>query len=201
VAGYVAGTVVVMCRSPPPHAPSGASPWSHPQFRLKLEAIGYGFVIPVFFVTSGVTFDLDALLDEPATLALVPVFLTALVIARGVPAIVYRGFVGNRGAVVAGLLQATSLPFIVTASQIGVAIDALEPSTAAAFVAAGLISALVFPATSLTLLRRSPSKVDVDSVNRDETLEPVGAAATSSPDVGESMSARRISRRTMRRRR
>jgi Kef-type K+ transport system membrane component KefB len=126
---------------------------THPHFRLKLEAIGYGFVIPVFFVASGITFDLDALRDSPSTLALVPVFLAALLVARGVPAIVYRPLVGERGVVVAGLLQATSLPFIVTASQIGVTIGALEPSTAAAFVAAGLASALVFPAAALTLLR------------------------------------------------
>lgn len=128
---------------------------THPLFRVKLEAIGYGFVIPVFFVASGVTFDLDALLDEPATLALVPVFLAALVVARGVPAVVYRRLLGGRGAVVAGLFQATSLPFIVTASQIGVEIGALPRSTAAAFIAAGLVSALAFPAAGLTLLRRT----------------------------------------------
>jgi Kef-type K+ transport system membrane component KefB len=127
---------------------------THPRFRLKLEAIGYGFVIPVFFVASGVTFDLDALVDDPSTLALVPVFLAALAVARGVPAIVYRRLVGLRGVVVAGLLQATSLPFIVTASQIGVAIDALDPATASAFIAAGLASALLFPTLALTVLRR-----------------------------------------------
>jgi hypothetical protein len=77
-----------------------------------------------------------------------------------VPAIVYRGLVGGRRAIVAGLFQATSLPFIVTASQIGIEIGALEPSTAAAFVAAGLVSALVFPAAGLTLLRRDQARLD-----------------------------------------
>jgi Kef-type K+ transport system membrane component KefB len=126
---------------------------THPHFRLKLDAIGYGFLVPVFFVASGVSFDLDALLDRPATLALVPLFLAALVVARGVPALVYRRLVSARGAVAAGLLQATSLPFIVTATQIGVGIGALDRPTAAAFVAAGLVSALVFPAAALGLLR------------------------------------------------
>jgi Kef-type K+ transport system membrane component KefB len=130
---------------------------THPHFRLKLEAIGYGFVIPVFFVASGLTFDLRALLDEPATLALVPVFLAALLVARGLPALAYRGLVSDRSAVVAGLLQATSLPFIVTASQIGVTIGALDASTAAAFVAAGLVSALALPTLALTILQRRSS--------------------------------------------
>jgi Kef-type K+ transport system membrane component KefB len=141
---------------------------THPHFRLKLEAIGFGFVIPVFFVASGLTFDLEALLDEPATLALVPVFLAALVVARGVPALAYRSLTGDRGVVVAGLLQATSLPFIVTASQIGVAIGALDASTAAAFVAAGLASALTFPTLALSVLQRGPAaEPDVEPAERE----------------------------------
>lgn len=126
---------------------------THPQFRLKLDAIGYGFVIPVFFVTSGMEFDLKALLDQPAKLALVPIFLLALLVARGVPAVLYRSTVGSKGATAAGLLQATSLPFIVASTSIGVSLDLLTPATAAAFVAAGLGSALLFPVAALGALR------------------------------------------------
>ncbi|HEY8058625.1 MAG TPA: cation:proton antiporter [Acidimicrobiales bacterium] len=128
---------------------------THPQFRVKLEAIGYGFLVPVFFVSSGVVFDLDALLDDPSTLALVPVFLVCLLVVRGIPAVVYRPITGARGAVAAGLLQATSLPFIVAATMIGVELGAIDPGTAAAFVAAGLLSALLFPALAVALLGRS----------------------------------------------
>jgi Kef-type K+ transport system membrane component KefB len=135
---------------------------THPLFRVKLEAIGYGFLVPIFFVTSGVLFDLHSLTDSPSTLALVPVFLVALLVARGLPALLYRGVVGTRGAVVAGLFQATSLPFIVAATQIGVGIGALSRSTAAAFVAAGLASALVFPVVGLRLLRDVPAEPSTD---------------------------------------
>ena len=92
---------------------------THPQFRLKLEAIGFGVFIPVFFVASGIRFDLPALFSSPSTLLRVPVFLVALLFVRGVPALLYRPLVGSRRSVVAGLLQATSLSFIVAASQIG----------------------------------------------------------------------------------
>ena len=64
---------------------------THPDFRRKLEAVGFGFFIPAFFVTSGVRFDLDALTASASNLLMVPVFLAALLLARGVPAIVYRG--------------------------------------------------------------------------------------------------------------
>ena len=67
----------------------------------------------------------------------------------------YRRLVGSRGAVAAGLLQATSLPFIVAATMIGVDMGSIDPGTAAAFVAAGLLSALLFPALAVALLGRS----------------------------------------------
>jgi Kef-type K+ transport system membrane component KefB len=143
---FVAGAVVSMIDRDVKH--------THPLFRVKLDAIGYGFLIPIFFITSGIRFDLDALRDDPSTLVLVPIFLLALLVVRGLPALVYRNQVGSpRATVAAGLLQATSLPFIVTASMIGVDIGALTPATGSAFVAAGLLSAILFPVISLSLLR------------------------------------------------
>ena len=128
---------------------------THPQFRLKLEAIGFGVFIPVFFVTSGIRFDLAALISSPVTLLRVPIFLLALLLVRGVPALIYRPLVGNRRSVVAGLLQATSLSFIVAASQIGLELGLITKATGAALIAAGLLSVLIFPILALTLLRRS----------------------------------------------
>lgn len=126
---------------------------THPRFRVKLDAIGYGFLVPVFFVTSGMRFDLDSLTRDPGTLVKVPILLAALLVVRGLPATLARRTVGSRGSVVLGLLQATSLPFIVAATQIGVAIGAITAGTAASFVAAGLLSALVFPVLASGRLR------------------------------------------------
>jgi Kef-type K+ transport system membrane component KefB len=86
----------------------------HPLFHPKLDAIGYGFVIPVFFVTSGLTFNLSVLFSSAATLLRVPLFLLALLLVRGLPAVLYRSALASiRDVAAAGLLQATSLPFIV----------------------------------------------------------------------------------------
>jgi Kef-type K+ transport system membrane component KefB len=125
----------------------------HPHLRLKLDAVGYGFVIPAFFVSSGLRFDLEALTESPAALARVPLFLLALLVVRGAPALLYRGRLGGDGARIAGLLQATSLPFIVTAAEIGVSVGAIAPVTAAALVSAGLLSVVVFPPIALARLR------------------------------------------------
>lgn len=124
---------------------------THPDLRTKLDAIGYGVFIPVFFVSSGVACDLGAL-GDPATLAEVPIFLLALFAVRGLPALLYRRILPGRQVVVAGLLQATSLPFIVAATSIGASLGTIEGGTAAASIAAGLLSVILFPAASLSLL-------------------------------------------------
>ncbi|MGH3333593.1 MAG: cation:proton antiporter [Nocardioidaceae bacterium] len=126
---------------------------THPHLRTKLEAIGYGFLVPVFFVASGLRLDLSGLLDDPGALVRVPLFLLALLVVRGVPAALYVPALGRRASVAAGLLQATSLPFIVAATQIGVELGALSAVNAAALVCAGLLSVLIFPPTALALLR------------------------------------------------
>jgi Kef-type K+ transport system membrane component KefB len=130
---------------------------SHPNFRNKLQAIGFGFLIPVFFISSGIRLDLRGLLDQPSALLRVPVFLAALLVVRGVPALLNLRTQGGRASVAVGLLQATSLPFIVTATQIGVELGQITPVTAAALVFAGLLSVLIFPVVALGLLRRGDS--------------------------------------------
>ena len=129
---------------------------SHPRFRTKLEALGYGFLIPVFFVTSGLRLDVAGLLSSGSALARVPVFLLVLLLARGLPALLYLGWFGPRRTAAVALLQATSLPFIVTATQIGVVTGRLDGVTAAGLVCAGLVSVLVFPVAATTLGVKDP---------------------------------------------
>jgi Kef-type K+ transport system membrane component KefB len=131
---------------------------THPQFRRKLEAVGFGLFIPVFFVTTGVKYDLSALFADASTIVMVPIFLAALLVVRGVPAVLYRRLLGGREAAIAGLLQSTSLPFIVAATAIGLDLGVIDAATSAALVAAGLLSVVVFPATGLALLRSSAAQ-------------------------------------------
>jgi Kef-type K+ transport system membrane component KefB len=128
---------------------------THPKFHEKLEAIGFGVFVPVFFVTSGLKFDVHALFGDSTTVLRVPLFLLLLLATRGLPALLYRPLVGPAKSVVAGLLQATSLPFIVAVTTIGIELNVMTRPNASALVAAGLLSVVIFPTTALTLLRRS----------------------------------------------
>ena len=141
---------------------------THPDFRPKLTAIGFGVFIPVFFVTSGVRFDLDALFADTSTLIMVPIFLAALLVVRGLPALLYRGYLNRNQVRVAALFQATSLPFIVAATAIGVDLGLVDEAESAALIAAGLLSVMVFPLAALALLRRAGDSAPAANAPADE---------------------------------
>jgi Kef-type K+ transport system membrane component KefB len=135
------------------------TPASQEEFQGKLEAIGFGFLIPVFFVSTGVGLDITALFHSTRAIILVPVFLVALLLVRGLPALLYVRVVGRTHAIAAGFMQATSLTFIVVATVIGVQTGHQRTSTAAALVVAGLLSVAIYPPIALRMLM-SPGRPD-----------------------------------------
>jgi Kef-type K+ transport system membrane component KefB len=124
------------------------------QVRHKLEGIGFGFFVPIFFVATGLSFPVDQLFSNWSTALRVPLFFAMLLVARGLPVLVLRRDLTPAELVPSGLLQATSLSFIVVATQIGVELGELKPINAASLVAAGMLSVLCFPAIALRLLDR-----------------------------------------------
>jgi Kef-type K+ transport system membrane component KefB len=122
--------------------------------RHKLEGIGFGFFVPIFFVATGLSFPVDQLFSDWSTAVRVPLFLCMLLLARGLPVLVLRRDLDRADLVPSALLQATSLSFIVVATQIGVSLHELRPINAASLVAAGMLSVLLFPALALRLLAR-----------------------------------------------
>lgn len=120
-------------------------------FQGKLRAIGYGFLVPVFFLVTGVQFDVRALFASSSSLVMLPVLVASIVVARALPALLYRRLIGTRPAVAAGFLQATTLTFPVVVAEVGRSLGLLSTAMAAALVGAALISVLVFPAVALAL--------------------------------------------------
>jgi hypothetical protein len=96
---------------------------------------------------------LQNLLAQPSALLRVPVFLLALLVVRGLPALLYLSDLGRHAAIAAGLLQATSLSFLVTAATIGMQAGTMSSVTGAALICAGLLSVVIFPAAALSRLR------------------------------------------------
>lgn len=150
----------------------------HSVFRLKIEAIGYGFLVPVFFVASGMELNFRALFLHPRHLLLVPAFVIALLLVRGLPAAVYRDELGRRRATALGLLRATSLTVPVIAASLGHSLHIFDDATASALVVAGVLSVVLFPPTALTLLRRDEEGVATLAGDGEQlfdgALDPVG---------------------------
>jgi Kef-type K+ transport system membrane component KefB len=140
---------------------------THPQLQIKLDGAGYGFFIPVFLVAAGLNFDLDGLVESPSHLLMAPLFLAALLVVRGLPALLYRPLVGGPQALAAGLMQSISLPLIVVATQVGEELGAVDPPTAAALVAAGLASLVILPEAAGAALRRGEGRTALPAAHGD----------------------------------
>lgn len=122
-------------------------------FRTKLEGAGFGFFVPVFFVATGLAFPLDELFSDASAALRIPLFVLVILVVRGTPAFLLRHEITVRQTQAAAFMQATTLSFIVVATEIGVTIGELRPVNAASLVSAGMISVLLFPAIALALLR------------------------------------------------
>jgi Kef-type K+ transport system membrane component KefB len=119
----------------------------------KLEAIGFGFLIPIFFIDSGIKFDLHALIHQPKVLLLVPMFTVIFLLTRGVPTwAFFRGVLSKVEVRSLAVLSATGLPIIVVITTLGVSEHRMKPQNAAALVAAGMLSVLIYPLIGLRWL-------------------------------------------------
>jgi Kef-type K+ transport system membrane component KefB len=136
-----------------------ASPGEYGEaLRHKLEALGYGFFVPIFFVTTGLRYDLHGLLSSRMALLQLPMFLVLFLIVRGLPALLTRRDLDLRSQVALGLLAATQLPLVVAITEIGVKSGRLSQETAASLVGAGMASVLLFPLAALILRRMAVQK-------------------------------------------
>ena len=161
------------------------SPEQNEALSPKIEAIGFGFLIPVFFIVSGVNFDLDALVESPSTMVRVPIFMGLMLVVRGLPALlVYRGVLSGRerGALV--LLQSTALPLLVVITEIGLREHRMTTANATALVGAGMMSVLLFPLLGFAVL----GKGDDTPASEDDTDTDGGTGSdVDVADAGDSL--------------
>jgi Kef-type K+ transport system membrane component KefB len=133
-------------------------------FESKLTAVGFGFLIPFFFVTSGITFDLDALGSASALLKLL-LFFALFLVVRGIPAmLLYRGIFDLRERAALAFYCATELPLVVAITTLATEGGHMRTSTAAGLVGAAMLSTLVFPFVGLALRNGARDRADEDQV-------------------------------------
>jgi Kef-type K+ transport system membrane component KefB len=126
----------------------------------KLDAIGYGLLIPFFFIRSGMTFDLDGLLESPQSLAELPLFLALFLVVRGLPTFLSRREIPPGTLAPLALMAASALPLVVAITDVGVQTGRMASDTAASMVGAAMLSVLIYPALAIALLRRSEAEAE-----------------------------------------
>jgi Kef-type K+ transport system membrane component KefB len=132
-------------------------------FESKLTAVGFGFLIPFFFVDSGLTFDLDALGSAEAIGKLF-LFLALFLVVRGAPAItLYRSVLGARDRVALAFFSATELPLVVAITTLAIDAGEMHSSTAAGLVGAAMLSTLIYPFVGMALRRAEATSPGVEA--------------------------------------
>jgi Kef-type K+ transport system membrane component KefB len=112
--------------------------------RMRLEGIGFGFLIPIYFVATGLTFDLDSVLTARGR-GLAARVLALRLGVRGTPAVLWLRDLGPRGAGSVAFFGATQLPLVVAIVGIGMTKGAIDSDVAASLIGAAMISVLVYP--------------------------------------------------------
>jgi Kef-type K+ transport system membrane component KefB len=149
----------------------------------KLDAVGYGIFIPLFFVASGMTLDIESILKDPARML---IFLVLLLVVRGLPSLlVYKNVLPFLQRVELTFITATTMPLLIALAAIGQADGVMLPSNAAAIVGAGVLSVLIYPAIAAALHRRGrPARPGSDASDTGN-----GDAAADSGLPGRGMAA------------
>lgn len=142
-----------------------ASPGEHGEvLRHKLEAIAFGFFVPIFFVTTGLRYDLYALVSSKQALLQLPMFLLLFLVVRGLPALLARRDLDFKSRLALGFLSSTQLPLVIVI--IGVKANAVSTQTAASLIGAGMLSLLLFPVIALSLRKvKEPSELHTTALD------------------------------------
>ncbi|MCK5839294.1 MAG: cation:proton antiporter, partial [Bacteroidales bacterium] len=113
---------------------------------LKLDGMGYGFFIPIFFIMVGVNFDTASLNDFDNTLFIYLGSLFVVLYAiKLIPVFLWVKLFGKRTALSGGFLMASRLSLIIAASQIGFNLGIISPSVNAGFIIMAVVTCTLSP--------------------------------------------------------
>jgi Kef-type K+ transport system membrane component KefB len=151
-------------------------------FESKLTAVGFGFFVPFFFVTSGIGFDLSAL-GSAGALAKLAMFFCLFLVVRGAPALLlYRGILSARDRAALAFYSATELPLVVAITTIAISTGKMRATTAAGLVGAAMLSTLIYPFVGRAL-REGSEQGDEEAGPPDAGPSPLGEGPVAQPGL------------------
>jgi Kef-type K+ transport system membrane component KefB len=122
----------------------------------KNEGLGYGFLIPIFFIVSGINFDMHALLKSPSNLILLPIFLILFFVVRGLPALwFYSEELPRFDRLALGFFISTQLELVIAITELGVESSRMTPVQATTLVGIAMLSVFLYPLLGFAMRRKS----------------------------------------------
>lgn len=156
-----------------------------PRLQEKLDAIGYGFFIPIFFITVGARFDLAAVLSSRTTILLVPLLIVAAYVVKMVPSLLFRNLFSGREALAAGALLSSRLSLVIAASAIALDLDLISSATNSAIILLAIVTCTGSPLLFNRILPPRPEEArrGVIILGTDSLAELLGKRLLHSGDV------------------
>jgi len=126
----------------------------------QLDAIGFGFFIPIFFIMVGVDFNLASLINSPSAMLLVPLLLVSAAAVKLLPALVYKTSFSWKQTLAAGILLSSRLSLIIAASAIGMRIGVISEPFNAAIILVAILTVVIAPAVFIKLVPKNELEED-----------------------------------------
>ena len=127
------------------------------ELREKLEALGFGFFIPIFFILVGVRFDLLALVASPQGMALAPLLIVSAFLIKIIASLPFRAVAPWRDTFAAGFLMSSRLSLIIAAAEIGLRLGLFGQTIHSAIICVALVTCVGGP-LGFNLLAPAPAK-------------------------------------------
>ena len=125
----------------------------------RLDGIGSGFLVPIFFITSGVRLDVATLLSDPIALAMVPIYALLMLAVRGLPVLfLYRADLNLQQRIALALHLSTQISVVVAITGIAVHRGIMPGAQGAALVGGGILTTILYPAIARRFLPLEPSQ-------------------------------------------
>ena len=122
------------------------SPQHGSSVRVRLDAMGYGFFVPLFFIHAGATLDFGVVFESLDAFLIAPVFLLLAFLVKTLPGIATLGpAFGFRGGLSSGLLLSANLSLVIAAGAIAEELGIIDEATYGALLLMALLSTVLAP--------------------------------------------------------
>ncbi|MBI0391444.1 monovalent cation:proton antiporter family protein [Thermoactinomyces sp. CICC 24226] len=135
------------------------------EFVSQLNAFGFGFLIPIFFVMVGAKLDLVSLMQDARALIMFPLILLAFILSKGLLVLIFRKWFSWRQSISSGILLTSTISLVIAAAAVGMDLGIINNTMNTALILAASITVIIPPIIFQQLLPDAVDEVERPSVS------------------------------------